>query len=219
MSGRRLITVVAFATLGCGWAAPAHADVGVTVANNAFSPASVTIMEGEVVNWTFAGPDTNHSVTSVATNEQRGSFDSNRNDPSPAHAPGTKFSHEFEFVGDYAYFCKVHPDTMRGRVIVRDRVNNPNPPPADVSPPRFSSRRFSLRKRRFTFRLNEPAAITARLRGPTRRTRRFDGKVGRNTVKLPRRLKSGRYALTIVAIDGSDNVRRYTRRFRVPKRS
>jgi len=205
-----LIVLVAFGAL----AAPARADVGVTVSSNAFSPSQVTLLEGETVNWTFAAG--NHTVTSEAQNEQAASFDSDPNDTFRA-PPGGKFSKEFIFLGSYDYFCKVHPE-MRGRVVVNDRVNVSTPPPADVTPPKVSSRRFSLRKRRFTFRLNEPAAITARLRGPTRRTRRFDGKVGRNTVKLPRRLKAGRYALTIVAVDELDNVRRYTRRFRVTKR-
>ena len=207
-----LIGFVAFLAL----AAPAQADVGVTVANNAYSPSTVEIVEGDVVTWNFTGVDKNHTVTSDAPNDQPGSFDS---DPASTGVapPGGKFSKEFTSDGEFGYFCKVH-SFMRGKVIVRNRVNSPNPPPADVTPPRFSNRRFSLRKRRFTFQLNEAAEITARLRGPTRRTRQFDGKVGRNTVMLPRRLKPGRYALTIVAVDEADNVRRFTRRFRVVKR-
>ena len=213
MGGRvTVVTLFAFGAL----AAPAQADVQVTVANNAFSPATVEIFEGEVVTWNFSGPDKNHTVTSEAQNDQQGSFDSDPNGTGVAPAGGT-FSKEFVLAGDYPYFCKVHSE-MRGRVVVRDRVNNSTPPPVDVAPPKFSSRRLSLRKRRFTFRLNESAAVTVKLRGPTRRTRRFDGKVGRNVVKLPKRMKPGRYSLKLTAADASDNVRRYTRRFRVPKK-
>jgi plastocyanin len=211
MRGRRLIGAV----LACGaFAAPAQADVGVSVGNNAFSPQTVTITEGEVVTWTWTGPDTNHSVTSDATNDQRGSFDSDPGVDSPNHPVGFKFSHSFEFAGTYTYFDKANP-SIRGTVVVRERVNDSTPPPPDLSPPSIRQRRLSLSKRRFTFRLNEPARVTARLRGPTRRTRIFNGRVGRNTVRLPRRMRRGRYSLRITAVDASNNVRRYTLRFRV----
>ena len=213
MRGRGLITLFAFGAL----AAPAQADVQVTVANNAFSPSVVEVMEGESVNWTWAGPDRNHTVTSEDTNEVSASFDSDPNAPFDAPASGT-FSKEFTFSGDYAYFCKVH-SFMTGRVVVRDRINDSTPPPLDTTAPRFAKARVSVRKRRVTFRLSEPASVTARLRGRMRRTFKSDGKAGRNVIKLPRRMKPGRYRLTLRATDAARNESRTVkRRFRVPKR-
>src|SRR5215204_2846570 len=96
MRGRVLITLFAFGAL----AAPAQADRSVTVANNAFTPATIEVVEGEVITWNWTGPDMNHSVTSEVMNDQRASFDSHPNNPFPAAAPpGGQFSHEFEFDG------------------------------------------------------------------------------------------------------------------------
>jgi plastocyanin len=213
MGGRvTVVTLFAFGAL----AAPAQADVAVTVANDAFSPSTVEVFEGEVVNWNFA--HRNHTVTSEAQNEQQGSFDSDPNNTFQAPASGT-FSKEFIFVGEYKYFCKVH-SFMTGRVVVRDRVNNSTPPPVDSVAPKFGTTRVSVRKRRVTFRLNEPASVTGRLRGRMRRNLTLDGKAGRNKLKLPKRMRPGRYRLTLRATDESGNESRaVTRRFRVPKKS
>lgn len=212
MRGTGLITLLGLAVL----TAPAHAQDArqVSVGNFAFSPAEVEIFEGETVTWTFTGPDTDHSVSSQATSEERGSFDSDRGTSNPSHAVGERFSHTFELDGEFPYFCKVHP-AMTGRVIVRNRLNNSVPPPADVSPPRIGTPRVSLRKRRATFRLNEPAAVSAKLRGRTRKGWRFQGRAGRNTLKLPKRLRPGRYALVIVATDAANNRAKHTRKFSV----
>ena len=195
------------------FAGPAQAaTVDVTVRGNAFTPADITITQGDTVTWTFAGPDTNHSVTSHSTDQ--GSFDSDPGNPNPNHAVGDKFSHDFTVVHDFPYSCKVHPG-MGGRVIVKPKTNDPAGPPVDVTAPKFASPKVSAGKRRATFTLDEPAKVTAKLRGPTRRTLKLDGKAGANVLKLPR-MKAGRYALVIWATDAARNrSRAVTVKFRV----
>src|SRR4051794_35040672 len=97
-------------------AAPASA-ANVSIGNFAFNPSTVTIMQGDTVNWTWPGPDTNHSVTSDPN--QADSFDS---DPGPSptsavHLPGSTFAHAFNSSGTFPYICKVH-SFMTGKVIV-----------------------------------------------------------------------------------------------------
>jgi plastocyanin len=211
MRGKGLITIVAFAVL----AAPARADVEVRVGGGAFTPASVTIVEGETVNWVWTGPDTNHSVTSEATNEKNGSFDSDFGVDSPDHPVGHRFSKEFVFADEIDYFCKTHPG-MRGRIVVRERTNDSTPPPPDTVAPRFAALRLSVRTRRVRFSLDEPASVIVRLRGPTRRTYTREARAGRSSIRLPRRLRPGRYRLTLRAEDAAGNESRtVVRRFRV----
>src|SRR3954467_1949865 len=63
--------------------APAQA-ADVKIQNFSFMPASITIGQGDTVTWTWAGPDTNHSVTSDPN--QAHSLDSDpARTPTPAH--------------------------------------------------------------------------------------------------------------------------------------
>src|SRR2546423_2726988 len=97
---RGLITpaLIAFGAL----AAPAHA-ADVTIRNYSFMPSSITIAQGDTVKWTWAGPDTNHSVT--ADSGQADSWDS---DPMGTpltinHSAGATFSHTFNTTGTFTY--------------------------------------------------------------------------------------------------------------------
>jgi plastocyanin len=79
-------------------AAAAHgADVPVTVSNFVFSPATVTINEGDSVTWTNTGGF--HNVSS----DTPGLFRSG--DPAPA--PWT-YSHTFATAGTFPYYCEIH---------------------------------------------------------------------------------------------------------------
>ena len=71
----------------------------------------VSIEPGQSVRWTFAGTAQFHNVWSEGANwptELR----------SPLGAPAVDANYTFAAVGDYAFFCQVHPDTMRGVVHV-----------------------------------------------------------------------------------------------------
>src|SRR5436853_2892335 len=111
---RGLVTpaLIAFGAL----VAPAHA-ADVTIKSYSFMPSSVTIAQGDTVKWTWAGPDTNHSVT--AKSGQAASWDA---DPTGTaltinHSTGDTFTHTFNSTGTFSYFCKVH-SYMTGKVPV-----------------------------------------------------------------------------------------------------
>ena len=77
----------------------------VSVADFAFSPATITVAAGRDVTWTNDDP-TDHTVTSID-----GTFGSD------ALGPGGSVSIRFTDPGVYPYRCAIHPD-MRGQVRV-----------------------------------------------------------------------------------------------------
>lgn len=212
--GMRRVIVVTLLGLGIVAVPARAAETNVTVANNAFTPAQVTITQGDVVNWDWTGPDGNHSTTTGT--DQSETWDSDPNNPSPNHAAGFRFSWVFQKVGEFNYFCKVHSN-MTGKVIVVPR-GQPQPLPGDVAAPIVGTLRVSVARRRATFKLNESAEVVARLRGRTRRTIEMTGDPGTNVIKLPR-MRPGRYALTLRATDGAGNKSTpVQRKFRVRRR-
>ena len=80
---------------------------GVTMADFSFSPASITVSAGDTVTWTNSGPDEPHTATA-----NDGSFDTGE------VAVGSSASHTFTSAGTFPYVCSIHPDQMRGTVIV-----------------------------------------------------------------------------------------------------
>jgi plastocyanin len=178
--------------------------------------STITITQGDSVTWIFDSP--NHSVTSDSNGQS--SFDSDQNVLTPNHAPpNDKFSWTFTIPDDsgYTYHCKVHP-SMTGKVVVLPKTNNPNPPPEDVIGPKFGTPRVSVAKRRVKFTLDESAQVTGKLAGPTRKKLTLAGKAGNNVLKLPKRMKPGRYSLKLTATDPAGNTSTTVRvKFRVPK--
>jgi plastocyanin len=203
MRGTALIGVLTLFVV----AEPARAaTVDVGVSNFAFAPAELTIQQGDVITWTWNGPDTNHSTTTHA--EGQTTWDSDAKNSSPDHQVGDKFSKEFVFVGEFDYFCKVHPTTMAGHVIVIERARDPTQPVTrDTVAPNFGTLRISLKARRVTFNLDEAARVEGKLRGPNklRRTLKLAGKVGINTLRLPAKLGAGRYSMKLFATDRAGN--------------
>src|SRR5436189_5692380 len=114
----------------CASAAPAQA-ANVKIQNFSFMPPSVTIGQGGSVTWTWAGPDTNHSVTSDPHQADSWDSDPGRTPTAADHPPTDTFSHTFNTPGTFTYFCKVH-SFMTGKVI----VNGPGGP--DTTPPALS---------------------------------------------------------------------------------
>ena len=78
----------------------------VTVYNNYYSPASLTISKGTVVTWTWASQGVDHTVT----------FDDGPT--SDQIATGT-YSRTFTAAGTYAYHCVIHGTAMSGTVTVQ----------------------------------------------------------------------------------------------------
>jgi LPXTG-motif cell wall-anchored protein len=85
--------------------AVAAATKSVTISDFQFSPAEITIQQGDTVTWTNDGP-TAHSATA-----SDGAFDTG------IFPEGEFRSHTFDEAGTFAYICTPHPN-MHGTVVV-----------------------------------------------------------------------------------------------------
>ena len=87
----------------------------VTVSNNSFSPASLTVAAGTTVTWSWTSSAVNHNVNG----------DDGENPPSSGAATNGPHTYEFAFgqPGTFRYYCSVHggPDGsgMSGTIIVQ----------------------------------------------------------------------------------------------------
>jgi len=79
----------------------------VAVSDNAFEPRVITVAVGATVRWTNQGSH-HHTVTADA-----GQWDSGKLDPRAT------YNQTFTQPGTYPYHCGVHPQEMRGVVIVK----------------------------------------------------------------------------------------------------
>ena len=167
---------------------------------------------GWTVTWSWAGPDTNHTVTTDPG--QPDSLESHPGVPigQVAGPPaGGTYSHTFTTPGAFTYFCRVHP-SMRGKVVVDEASTSPagqggapatQQGGAGVGHPTFKE---CLSQRNFVIRLRElggvrlesatvlvngkPAPVVARtIEGRRRLTARVD----------LRGLASGHYVVDITA--------------------
>jgi len=84
----------------------ASASGGVTIADFSFSPASLTINQGDTVTWVNNGP-TPHSATA-----NNGSFNTG------ILKAGQSGSHTFDQAGTFTYYCQPHP-FMKGTIVVQ----------------------------------------------------------------------------------------------------
>lgn len=178
---------------------PGHAPPTVSVAVYDYAPREVTVTQGDIVQWTFDGPDYDHSVTT-----EKGApaaFDSG------VKTKQATFEYYFEKAGTYKYFCTVHGN-MRGTVIV-----NPSSQTVDTVAPKLTGAKLAAqtrRRARFTFSVDEDSSITTELRrrGTAKVLRRSFGfvKAGRAkaSVKLAG-LRHGRYVATLIAADPTGN--------------
>jgi plastocyanin len=201
-----------------------HGPVVVNIGSLQYSPTSVTVFAGDIVAWSWQGPDTNHTVTSDP--DQPIAFDSDP-DKSPdqvGHQVGDGWSFEFDRTGTFTYHCKVH-SFMQGTITVQ---LPPSPaPPAPVAPVLTNVRvtpthlcrsrpRCAHAHTTVTFSVSEPASMLATIRriagtrptGPAIKEVDFAGPPGANRHTLDfGRLRRGRYQLRIVAVDLSSGLR------------
>ena len=169
-------------------AAPASAaEQLVNVVDFEFQPKRVQVNPGDTVTWTFTDPG--HTTTA-----DRGQAESWNSGPA-ANPAGDRFSHTFRNPGRYSYICIPHGSFMTGLVQVgRDEF------PKSQRSFRQTRRGNSITMR---FRLVEPAKVTAKLRGPTRRTiTRRRGRLApkRHSIKFEG-LRDGRYRGTVTFVD------------------
>jgi plastocyanin len=183
---------------------PGHGPVLVDVGGLAFKPADIRVGTSDTVLWIWTGPDVDHTVT--ADPGQAEQFDS---DPEggPSRRLDDSFAHRFTRPGSYTYFCRRHPDRMKGKVRVVELAG-----PGDTSPPRLARVRVGEAGRRLAFRLSERAVVLARIqtraRESWRSVRDFNvfARKGRNRARIPLRgLPPGRYRLRLTAYDDADN--------------
>jgi plastocyanin len=186
---------------------PGHGPVPVDVGGLAFQPPRISVGTGDTVIWVWAGPDLDHTVS--AGPGQAEQFDS---DPGgvPTRAREDSFSHRFTRIGTYTYFCRVHPDQMKGSVEVVELTGL-----GDTKRPRLTRVRVGPQGRRIAFTVSEGAIlllrIQRRVQGGWRPARDFDvfARKGRNTARLPLRgLAPGRYRVRVTAYDDADNASR-----------
>ena len=196
---RLLIPLVALASLVLAPGASAR-DWEVDAVDFAFIPTATTIAAGDSVTWNFRAAG--HTSTSVNGQAERWN-----SAPTGTNPADTSFTHVFTEPGRYEYICVPHQDFMKGVIEVRGGS------PADSID--YVKTRRRGRTVKVTFRLNEPAAVTYRLRGPSRRTiKRGRLGTGRHGLTV-RRLKRGRYRGVLTATDTSGQRTRVTRSFSI----
>ncbi len=175
--------------LAFGSAAPAvAADLPVEVVDYEFLPAERKIALGDTVIWSF----TNGGHTTTAA---RGQADKWNSGPATSEA-GTTYQKTFNTPGRFQYICIPHASFMKGTIEVgedaeRDTVDN-----------------FKGTRRgddiKISFKLNEAAKVTYKLKGPSRRTverGRLDA--GRHSFRV-RNLRKGEYRGTLTLVDDFD---------------
>jgi plastocyanin len=106
----------------------AHAanDPAVKIVDFHFSPATITVHEGETVTWVNDG-SMPHSATA-----RDGSFDTG------ILPPGHSASHTFTQAGSFSYFCSVHP-FMHGTIVVLANASTTPAKPASTPAPTAST--------------------------------------------------------------------------------
>ena len=90
-----------------------------TLTDTAFSPNSIEVTVGQTVVWTN-DDSAFHTVTSgtAGAADVGKEFDSGLTGPTALTSKGKTFEHTFDRIGDYPYFCTLHP-AMVGTVIVK----------------------------------------------------------------------------------------------------
>ena len=92
---------------------PPSTNANVSVTNNQFTPASLTISAGTTVVWTWNSTAQNHNVAPAASQPTRSG--------NPVNGPAT-YQFKFDTPGTYVYFCEVHGSAlggMRGTITVQ----------------------------------------------------------------------------------------------------
>ena len=102
------VLAVAFSASGGGQAGAvgaAQTTATVSMTDYVFTPRDFTVFAGTTVVWRNDSPFTPH--TSVSTNVTD-PWDSTISDPTLAQEPGETFSHTFNVLGTFPYFCSLH---------------------------------------------------------------------------------------------------------------
>jgi plastocyanin len=102
------LTALLIAVIVTALPSGAAADtIGVRVDDLFFDPARVTINAGDTVRWRWVG-EAEHNVT-----VKRGPVRFKSEDKTSG-----RFKKKLTETGTYRYVCTIHPDDMRGRIVV-----------------------------------------------------------------------------------------------------
>ena len=172
-------------------ASPAAAsDWGVNVVDYKFVPKERQIAVGDSVTWNFA-------VAGHTSTSKRGQPESWNSAPGGGtNSAGEPFTKVFDTPGRYQYVCIPHQSFMTGVIqvgtdAVVDTLDD------------FKSKRTGNRVK-LSFLLNEPATVTYKLTGKSRRTvKKGRLAAGRHSFTL-RRLKRGTYRGVLTVVDDFD---------------
>ena len=185
---RLLIPLALLAPLAL--ASPAAAfDWGTEVIDFEFQPVEHHIAVGDSVTWNFTAGG--HTSTSL-----KGQPDSWNSVSEGTNLAGDSFTKVFNTPGRYQYVCTPHHAFMKGVIevgtdTVVDSLDN------------FKSTRRGNQVK-LSFKLNEPATVTYRLKGPSPKTvKRGRLAAGRHSFTL-RRLKRGTYRGVLTVVDDFD---------------
>jgi plastocyanin len=188
MRPHRLLPLPLAVLLALAAAAPATAaEWTIDVTDFAFAPETRQVEVGDKVVWRFH--DGGH--TSTARPGQAEQWNSDLRDG------GGIYEHTFTKPGRYEYVCTPHETFMAGVIEVGG-----DPVARTVDGFRTKRRGKSVT---VTVTLNEPAVLTYKVKGPTRRTvKRGRLPAGRHSFKV-KRLAKGRYRGTLTLRDDFDN--------------
>jgi plastocyanin len=120
-----IVALAAIVALVAATASVRAASAAVSIVDFAFQPDSVTVQAGSSVTWTVTRANDPHTVTPL--------------DPPTAFVgsgllrQGDTFVVTFSAPGTYRYICSIHPEQMRGTVVVTAAAA-PAPPSATPSP-------------------------------------------------------------------------------------
>ncbi|MDQ6695258.1 MAG: cupredoxin domain-containing protein [Chloroflexota bacterium] len=106
-------------------------SAGVSIKGFQFGPATLTINQGETVQWTNQDT-TAHTSTSTSDEWDSGAL-----------AQGQSFRHTFDTPGNYSYACSFHPG-MHGTIIVHEAAPTDTPVPTATNSPQPSPTRTQV---------------------------------------------------------------------------
>jgi plastocyanin len=198
MRMNRLLLAPLTAAAALGVAAPSlAAGVGVDVKNFAFDPKTEQIGVGDTVTWTLV--DKGHSITSRPNQPQK--FNSE------VLGEGKTFKVTFTHPGKYQYYCIPHQDFMKATLVVgEDKVKKT----VGAIGAKVSGTTATI-----SFKLNEPAVATLKLKGAKKKTVKTKRlKAGKQRIVV-KKLKAGSYSGTLSLSDDFDNTTTKKKSFRV----
>jgi plastocyanin len=195
----RLLLAPLTAVAVLGVAAPSlAADVGVDVTPDfTFAPKEQKIAVGDSVTWTFV--DGGHSTTSQPNQPLKWNSD--------VLSKGKTFKETFTKPGRYQYYCIPHRDFMKGTIVVgEDTVKKT----VGAVAAKVSGSKVTI-----SFKLNEAAVATLKLKGAKKKTVKTKRLAAGKRSIVVKKLKKGSYSGTLTLSDDFDNTTTKKKSFKV----